>query len=413
MSTLFEAEHTGGSMPAARRRGRHSAGSLVATVAASAILAATTGAAAGAHESTDRDGDRGGVVYAMTNDSGGNAIAVFLRDRRGRLHALPHAMVPTRGAGGSVTAAIDPLGSQGSLVYDDAHELLFAVNAGDNTVTAFEAVGYGAFLKRRSVVGSGGYIPVSVAVSEDLLYVLNAGGTGAVSTFAIGSHGELTWLDTLDLGLPATAMAPPFDQVNAPGQVGLDALARYLIITHAGGQEVLVAALDDQGLPGGPLVSTPSPGIVPFAFDVTPYGTTLVAEAASGSVSAYDPPLSGMPLTVTASAIATGQAATCWIVAHDAGFAYVSNTASNTLSLYEYTRTGSLVLVDDVAAMTGGAPTDLTLAAGGAFLYTLDAASGEISGFGVDPDSGALEPLGSTGGLPAAAGIQGIAARDF
>ncbi len=97
----------------------------------------------------------------------------------------------------------------------------------------------------------------------------------------------------------------------------------------------------------------------------------------------------------------------------DNGFAYVSNTASNTLSLYGYTRTGSLALVEPIAATTGGAPIDLTLANDGAFLYSLDAASGEISGFAVDADTGALTPVETETGLPAAAGLQGIASRDF
>ena len=151
----------------------------------------------------------------------------------------------------------------------------------------------------------------------------------------------------------------------------------------------------------------------PFALQVTRYGTTLVAEAGSGSVSAFDPPAGGMPMVVTAAAVGTGQAATCWLVAGDNGFAYTSNTGSSTVSLFGYSRTGQLELLDAVAATTSGAPIDLTLAGDGDFLYTLDAASGQVSGFAVNEDSGALTPVDSVGGLPAMAGLQGIAARDF
>lgn len=386
-------------------------------VAAAALLGLGAGPAAASGKKHDGYGSRdyGGVVYAMTNDSAGNEIVTFIRDTRGRLHRSGRGGVSTGGAGGSVTAGVDPLGSQGSLIFDASHDLLFAVNAGDNTVTAFDTGAFGLPLRRRTVVPSGGYIPVSLAVSEDRLYVLNAGGTGAISTFEIGRYGQLTHLDTLDLGLVARNLTPPFDNVMAPGQVGVDALARNLIVTNAGGQEVLVAALDDDGMPGGSIVSTPSPGAVPFAFEVTPYGSTLVAEAATGSVTAYDPPVPGMPLAVTAAAVPTGQAATCWIVVNDDGFAYVSNTGSDTLSLYAYTRTGQLSVVDAVAGTTaaGSAPTDMTFAGDGSFLYTLDAGAGTISGFHIDRDSGALHQVEVQGGLPAAAGIQGIAARDF
>ena len=98
---------------------------------------------------------------------------------------------------------------------------------------------------------------------------------------------------------------------------------------------------------------------------------------------------------------------------HDGGFAFVANTGSNTLSRYRYTRTGELALEQAVAAVAGGAPTDLTFAGDSGFLYSLDAAGGEISGFAIDPTSGALTHVETQGGLPASAGIQGIAARDF
>jgi DNA-binding beta-propeller fold protein YncE len=357
--------------------------------------------------------DHGGVVYAMTNASSGNQILVYIRDHKGRLEPVPRATASTVGLGGSVTAAVDPLGSQSSLLYDGASQLLFAVNAGDNTVTAFDTGIVGFPLHVRARVPSGGFIPVSLAASDELLYVLNAGGTGSVTTFSIGAHGALTQLGSIDLGLPPSATAPPFDQVAAPGQVGVDALGRHLIVTHAGGQELLVAPLDDHGLPEGPFVSTRTPGAGTFSFGVTRFGTLLVTEAASASVSAFEPPSGTAPLVATASAVGTGQAASCWIVVHESGFAYVANTGSNTLSSYRYTRTGRLELEQSVAAGAGGAPTDLTFADDGDFLYSLDAASGEISGFAIDRESGALTLVETQGGLPASAGIQGIAARDF
>lgn len=380
-------------------------------------LGATLAAGHGMHRAKAhhfyRHDDRGGVVYVMSNNTHRNSILVFSRDFRGRLRAVPQATAVTGGRGGGDNAAIDPLGSQGALVYDDGTQMLFAVNAGDNTVTAFETGPLGVALRRRAVVASGGYIPVSVAVSENLLYVLNAGDTGSVATFEIGAHGELNQIGALDLGLTPSALSIPFDQVPAPNQIGVDALARHLIITHVGGGELLTVALNDDGVPAGPLVSTLSPGVAPFALQVTRYGTTLVAEAGSASVSAFDAPAGGLPMVVTAAAVGTGQAATCWLVAGDNGFAYTSNTGSSTISLFGYSRTGQLELLDAIAANTGGAPIDLTLAGHGDFLYTLDSASGEISGFAVDADSGALTAVDTQGGLPAMAGLQGIAARDF
>lgn len=389
---------------------------LAALVLGAAAIYTATAAASGFGDVARRHLERvdhGGVVYAMTNAANDNQILVFVRDPRGRLEPVTRATASTGGRGGSVTAPVDPLGSQGSLVYDGATQSLFAVNAGDNTVTSFDTGTFGFPLRAQARVASGGFIPVSLAVSEGLLYVLNAGGRGSVATFSIGAHGALTQIGSLDLQLAPSATAPPFDQVAAPGQVGVDALARHLIVTHAGGQELLVAELDDNGVPAGPVVATKTPGAGTFSFGVTPFGTLLVAEAASASVSAFDPPVRTEPLVATASAVGTGQAASCWIIVGDNGFAFVANTGSATLSRYRYTRTGRLELDQAVAATTGAAPTDLTFANGGSFIYSLDAASGEISGFAIDAGDGTLKAVETQRGLPAQAGIQGIASRDF
>jgi 6-phosphogluconolactonase len=349
-----------------------------------------------------------GVIYAMDNAAKGNSVLVFARDRSGRLHPIPQATARTGGAGASNNAPVDPLGSQSSLVYDAALDMLFAVNAGDNTVTAFRTGVAGVRLHRTARVQSGGLIPVSVAVSDRLLHVLNVGGSGTVATFEIGRLGQLTQRGVLDLGL-ANPSSLPFDPTMTPGQVGVDALARRIIVTNKAGQQLLVAALNDEGIPVGALAAAPTPSPAPFAFGVTRFGNVLVAEA-SGSVSALEP-TTGTSLSVTDS-VATGQLATCWIAVHANGFAYVSNTASNTISLLRYTRTGGLELLDDIAANTGGAPIDLTLAASGRYLYALNGASGEIVGFAIDQESGALSRVETQGGLPGA-GAQGIAARDF
>jgi len=299
-----------------------------------------------------------------------------------------------------------------ALVYAPEQELLVAVNAGDNTVSVFDASARGPRPRLLQVADSGGFIPVSVAVNDDLLYVLNAGGSGVVSSFRIGSDGQLELLGQYELGL-ANATSIPFNNILAPGQVGVDRLARRLIVTHAGGGEVLAIDLDEAGVPGGPILHTPAPGVVPFSFGVTGHGSILVTEAGSGSLSAFDATPAGMPLELTAASVANGQAASCWVVVHDGGFAFVSNTGSNTLSSYLYSRHGALVTLAPVAATTGGAPTDLTLAGDQHFVYTLDAAGGTISGFRVDGESGGLAAVWTQSGLPAGAGVQGIAARDF
>src|SRR5688572_21637664 len=143
---------------------------VVKALTATAAIAAGSIASAAGEETAGRDSNDwlrgGGVVYTMDNAATGNSILVFARDRAGRLHPIRGAAAGTGGAGAANNAAVDPLGSQNSLVYDAALDMLFAVNAGDNTVTAFHTGQRGVRLRRADRDASGGLIPVSLAVSE-------------------------------------------------------------------------------------------------------------------------------------------------------------------------------------------------------------------------------------------------------
>ncbi|MDA8439560.1 MAG: hypothetical protein M0Z51_12005 [Propionibacterium sp.] len=58
---------------------------------------------------------------------------------------------PRGGVGGVLAGAVvDPLASQGALTLDRAHHLLFAVNAGSDTVAVFGV--HGSTLVRRQVL---------------------------------------------------------------------------------------------------------------------------------------------------------------------------------------------------------------------------------------------------------------------
>src|SRR5207245_8172355 len=126
--------------------------------------------------------DAPGAVYALTNQAGGNAVAIFSRTADGHLSWSGSIATGGTGAGSG-------LGSQGALALSDDGRWLFAVNAGSNDVSAFEVTGSGLSLTSR--VGSGGQRPISLTVHGGVLYVLNAGGDGNISGFNIGSAGEL------------------------------------------------------------------------------------------------------------------------------------------------------------------------------------------------------------------------------
>ena len=90
----------------------------------------------------------------------------------------------TGGLGGELEGSVvDHLASQGSLAYDRSDGLLYAVNAGSNTVSVFAV--FGDKLALRQVISSGGTFPVSIAVHEGIVYVLNGLEGGSVQGFAV------------------------------------------------------------------------------------------------------------------------------------------------------------------------------------------------------------------------------------
>jgi 6-phosphogluconolactonase (cycloisomerase 2 family) len=374
------------------------------------IRSSSSGSSSSSSSSSIFERDRGGAVYVMANQPEGNEILVFKRDTRGELTFFRSLSTATGGLGGGDNAPADPLGSQGSLTFDQDSNALIAVNAGDDSISVIDVGRTGLKLDVTDKVSSGGNIPVSTAVSEGMVYVLNAGGEGIVTTFAL-EDGKLKERGRLSLGLN-NSQTIPFNNVFAPGQVGVDALNRHLMVVNASGQEMLTVDLDEQGVPVGSFTSTSTPGVVPFAFATTRFGATLVAEAGSGSVTSFDFPQLDNTLSPISSLVGTGQAAACWVVLHDNGFAYVSNTASNTISSFSVDRLGQVELLEGVAGETEAAPTDMAFANDQGFLYSVDAAAGVISAFQVNPDTGALTLVEQESGLPAAQGIQGIASFD-
>src|SRR4051794_27681981 len=132
-----------------------------------------------------------GAVYVLTNQVE-NAVAVFRRTTDGHLTAAGE--FSTGGAGDPVAIPPDPpvhpLASQSALVFWAGNQFFFGVNAGSNQISVL-SVGRSA-LHLVDVVDSGGVRPISLTVHDDLLYVLNEGGTPNITGFTIGDDGTLT-----------------------------------------------------------------------------------------------------------------------------------------------------------------------------------------------------------------------------
>ncbi|MGY4924730.1 hypothetical protein [Streptomyces sp. 900105755] len=194
------------------------AAAVAVTVAAAASLALGTGAASaysgGAH----------GAVFVQTDGVNGNAVVACSRSADGELRQS--GVYRTGGLGGVLDgSAVDHLASQGALTYDRAHGLLYAVNAGSDTVTVFAV--HGDRLVRRQVVPSGGDFPVGVAVHGDPVYVLNALGGVSVQGFR-NVRGSLVKVDAWHRSLVLDPTATP-QFTHTPGQVAFTPDGRALV----------------------------------------------------------------------------------------------------------------------------------------------------------------------------------------
>jgi 6-phosphogluconolactonase (cycloisomerase 2 family) len=373
-------------------------GVAVATVLAAAALGAPSASAAADRDATHGHGRH--AVFVQTDDPAGNRIVAYHRADDGRLTQA--AAYGTGGRGGMVQGSVaDHLASQGSLTYDQEHGLLYAVNAGSDTVSVFSVDG--DRLRLVEQVGSGGGFPVSVAVHGDLVYVLDALNGGAVQGYRVEHghlHAEAGW--HRPLGLDPNAM-PQF--THSPGQVGFLADGSGLVVTtKANTNAIDVFAIDHSGAPADSPVVTTVPGAVPFGFVPDGRRGLFVTEAGPNTLAAYHVGSDG---TATQQAVAaTGQKGTCWVVAAGDRL-YTSNAGSSTLTGIRATDHGrQLTALGDTPTDPG--TVDAAASPDGRFLYVQTGVKGIVDEFAVNQD-GSLRRIGEQT-VPKGTGGEGIVA---
>lgn len=340
----------------------------------------------------------GGAVFVQSDNPDANTVVAYHRFPDGALSR--RGVYGTGGRGGVLAgSAVDHLASQGSLAYDRRAGLLYAVNAGSDTLTVFAVDG--DRLERRQIVPTGGDFPVSVTFHGNRVWVLNALGGGSIQGFVRSGDrlaGVGSWHRELGLDPNAT---PQF--THTPGQISFSPDGSELIVTtKAGANTIDVFRLGPDGTPATPVV-TRTPDAVPFGFTFDPAGLLQVTEAGPNAVATFA--LRGDGSLVPLGQALTGQAATCWIVAAD-GKLYASNAGSGTLSGFRAHRDG--VLTPLGATATDPGTVDSAVSSDERNLYVQTGAQGIVDEFRVHPD-GSLSPIGSVT-VPGAVGGEGIAA---
>jgi 6-phosphogluconolactonase (cycloisomerase 2 family) len=382
---------------------RHKLGAAAVATAALAFSVAAGSASATAlphfdhHRSFFDWGSR--AVFVQTDNTAGNAIAVYDRQPGGTL--TPAGTYPTDGLGGVLDGSVvDHLASQNSLVYDSQSNLLFAVNAGSNTVSVFAV--NGDHLALRQVISSGGTYPVSVAVHNGLVYVLNALNGGNVNGYyLVGDHLLPIPGSERSLNLNPTSGATQF--VMTPGDIAFTPNgAKLLVTTKANTNDIDLFGVN----PFGQLSTTPNvnsePGDVPFALAFEGNNQVAVGEAGTDAVGSFS--LGATGTLTPLSSVSTGEMATCWVVA-DGPWLFAGNAGSGVESSVLDSPSGALTLAGTTP--TDGGTVDAAVSPSGNYLYVQTGLNGIVDEFQVGWN-GSLTKVGSVT-VPNAVGGEGIA----
>jgi 6-phosphogluconolactonase (cycloisomerase 2 family) len=348
-----------------------------------AVLAVAIPGVATAHDGI------AGYVYTETNASGGNAILGFAHSDGGALSAIGSFPTNGLGTGGA-------LATQGEVILAGDGRWLLGVNAGSNDITVFRVRDDGRldFSDRVSAMGTD---PVSVTAHDELVYVLDAGGSGNIAGFRL-DDGKLQFL--------AGSTRPLSGVATNPAEVAFSTSGRFLVVTERATNMLDTYKVSSSGLAGSP-ITTASSGPVPYGFAFDNRNHPIVSEAANSTLSSYR--LSSSGATVISASVPTGGLAACWIAVTPNGrWAFDTNAHGGTISSFAVHSNGSIALAHSVAANTGAGstPLDLQVSSDGRFLYVNEAGAHVIGGYQIDA-GGTLVAVPGAPVLPA--GASGIA----
>ncbi len=351
----------------------------------------------------DASGGRGSSVFVMTNDNVKNEILTYQPSFNGQFVLTHRVATGGRGSGGKT----DPLQSQGSLTLSGDHTLLFAVNSASGTVSSFHILNGVPVLVDQEY--SGGAFPIAVAEHNDFVYVLNAGGNGAVVGFKADSLGRLhaiqnssAFLTGLNTGASSISISPN---------------GRWLAAIEKASNSIDVFPVHSDGTLGT-VVNNKSvtPGV--FATLFTPNGQLIISEnqpnsgTDTSSISSYTINTNGT-LTAISQSLPTFGNGNCWnIIAPNGKWVYVDNAGTSTVAGFSIASSGALTPVANTILATlpdGDANLDMTVGGNGKYLFNLQSGVGAVGVFTINSD-GTLKQLGDIEGLPKSAGFNGIAA---
>lgn len=350
--------------------------------------------------------DHAGTVYVETNTAPVNYVIAFDRAHDGTLsNPVRYATLGAGNPAGNPPLGIPHLDSSGSIALSDNGRFLFAVNAGDNTLTSFRVTGQG--LELADIIPTFGTRPVSVTSYKHLVYVLNSVPTDAsISGYQVDGDGGLT---------PIPGSHQPTTQPNGglPAQVQFDESGNFVVVSErlAGAHGVLDTYAIRRDGAAGPPVGHPSSDDGPYAIAFTNRDLMIVANEHFPDVFTGGPILSSVSSYAFGSnsgsvnAVDTKLAnagGACWeVITNDNKFVFVTSPFTQNVSSFGIDKkTGKLIPVNgtSIVATTSGAALDEALSGDSKYLYVLDSAgfaTSAIDEFKINTD-GTITQIGTS-----------------
>ena len=344
----------------------------------------------------------GSSVFVMTNDNTNNEILTYQQSANEQFVLKAHTATGGRGSGGTT----DPLQSQGSLTLSHDHNLLFAINSGSGTISSFHLLGGLPILADQEPTG--GAFPVAVAEHNGTVYVLNAGGNGAIVAFRADGLGRLQRIPNAAATLTATNSGGSSISVSPNGKT--------LVVIEKAPNNIDTFPIQPDGTLGAVVVNhSVTPGV--FSTSFTPNGQLIVSEDQPdgtdvSSISSYTINANGTITAISQSLHTLGDG-NCWnAITPNGAFVYADNSATSSVAGFSVGSNGALTPIAGTILSSdpeGTTNLDMTVSGNGKFLYTLDSGTGSVSVYSINSD-GTLNQLGDIEGLPKTVGFNGIAA---
>jgi len=330
-------------------------------------------------------------LYTQTNEQA-NVIVHMSRNADGSLTVQNRVFTGGVGTNGvkfgdtTNTSVPDSLVSQNSVVISSDHSTLFAVNAGNNTVSTFAIDPTTGNLTLKRVNTTAGVFPTSLAFNNGHLYVSFEGGSEKLQAYNVSGDGALTLIGAY--AVPAKGNHPV-----SPTHVTLSPNGTFLYVSAGTGSNAVASyAVNADGTLGSSTLNTS--GIVsPFAGTFVNNSLYLSTDIADKALAAFS--VNGGTLTPIGTPLTSAQAGPCWLVVTPNGqFAYVGN-GSGPISSYTIASNGTLTLKNateakDSAKVAG----DSWISPDGKFLYTAYLADDEVIAYSIGSD-GTLTKVGS------------------